>query len=240
MNDTSVPPALEVRNVVAGYDSTTVLWDVSLTVAAGKVTALLGPNSAGKTTLLKTVSGLVPATSGTISMHGSDITGWPSHTRAAAGLCHVPEGRGIFRSLTVRENLIMQASGTDTEVALERATEAFPILGRRLAQRSGTLSGGEQQMLALAVAYVREPRLILVDEASLGLAPVVVDAIFGFLEERCAEGASLLMVDQFVHRALAMSSHAYVLRQGGIVFDGGPDELLDSDLFEQYLGAGAA
>ena len=240
MNGTAVPPALEVRNVVAGYDSTTVLWDVSLTVAAGKVTALLGPNSAGKTTLLKTVSGLVPATSGTIAMHGSDITRWAPHTRAAAGLCHVPEGRGIFRSLTVRENLVMQASGADSDVALQRATEAFPILGRRLAQRSGTLSGGEQQMLALAVAYVREPRLILVDEASLGLAPVVVDDIFSFLEKRCAEGASLLMVDQFVHRALAMSSHAYVLRQGVIVFDGGPDELLESDLFEQYLGAGAA
>src|SRR5262245_32275024 len=240
MNDTAVPPALEVRNLTAGYDSTTVLWDVSLTAAAGKVTALLGPNSAGKTTLLRTVSGLVPATSGTIAMHGNDITRWAPHTRASAGLCHVPEGRGIFRSLTVRENLIMQASGTDSEVALERATEAFPILGRRLAQRSGTLSGGEQQMLALAVAYVREPRLILVDEASLGLAPVVVDDIFSFLEKRCAEGASLLMVDQFVHRALAMSSHAYVLRQGVIVFDGGPDELLESDLFEQYLGAGTA
>src|SRR3954454_407110 len=176
----SSPLALEVTGLTSGYGATTVLRDVSLTVAAGGVTALLGPNGAGKTTFLRTVSGFLRATAGTVKLEGADITRMASHRRFAAGLCHIPEGRGVFRGLTVRENLAMQAGKGNESDAIERASTAFPVLGRRLTQRVSTMSGGEQQMLAMAVAYVRSPKLVLVDEASLGLAPIIVDEIFEF------------------------------------------------------------
>ena len=144
----------------------------------------------------------------------------------------------MFRGLSVRENLLMQAGRGSEREAVDRAASAFPILGERLAQRAGTLSGGQQQMLAMAAAYVRNPSLVLIDEASLGLAPIVVDEIFAFLEQRTAEGAALLIVDQFVTRALEMASTAYVLHRGTIAFDGTADELLQGDVFERYLGAG--
>jgi branched-chain amino acid transport system ATP-binding protein len=236
----AVIPALEVSGLTGGYGATTVLRDVSLIVEAGSVTALLGPNGAGKTTLLRTVSGFLPAKCGVVRLGGTDVTTLKPHKRFEAGLCHVPEGRGVFRSLTVRENLVMQAQRGSEVEGIERATEAFPILGQRIDQRAGTLSGGEQQMLALAVAYARDPTLVLVDEASLGLAPNIVDRIFGFLESLTARGASLLIVDQFVHRALRMATTAYVLSRGTIAFKGEAKELLDSNLFEQYLGQGAA
>jgi branched-chain amino acid transport system ATP-binding protein len=231
--------ALVLRGVSAGYGTTTVLRDVSLRVPVGAVTALLGPNGAGKTTLLRTVSGFLPASLGRIEIGGEDVTRMRPHRRAALGLCHVPEGRGIFGGLSVRENLLMQAGRGSEQDAVDRATSAFPILGDRLGQRAGTLSGGQQQMLAMAAAYVRDPSLVLVDEASLGLAPIVVDEIFEFLEQRTAEGASLLIVDQFVTRALRMASTAYVLHRGTIAFEGSAEELLRGDVFERYLGGGA-
>ena len=227
--------ALEVLDLCSGYGDTQVLRGVGLQVRRGAITVLLGPNGAGKSTLLRTVSGLVPVAGGTIRMLGADVTGLSAHRRAGAGLCHIPEGRGVFRRLTVRENLAMQASAATRHEALERAVEAFPILGRRLDQEAGTMSGGEQQMLAMAAAYVRNPTLILVDEASLGLAPIVVDEIFAFLEARTQAGASLLLVDQFVHRALAMATDAYVLNHGRITFAGSAEELREGDdLFERY------
>jgi branched-chain amino acid transport system ATP-binding protein len=149
----------------------------------------------------------------------------------------VPEGRGIFRSLTVRDNLVMQSRRGQERDAFERAAAAFPILGERMDQLAGTLSGGQQQMLAMAAAYVRDSRLILVDEASLGLAPIVVDEIFGFLERIRAEGTSLLIVDQFVTRALTMASTAYVLRKGSVVYSGAAEQLADTDVFSSYIGA---
>jgi branched-chain amino acid transport system ATP-binding protein len=228
--------ALEVRGVEAGYDRTTILRGVSLDVPAGEVTALLGPNGAGKTTLLRTVSGLLPCTRGTVSLFGDDVTRLAPHRRFARGLCHIPEGRGVFRSLTVRENLVMQSRRGQEREAIERAASAFPVLYERLQQTAGTLSGGEQQMLAMASAYVRDPRLILVDEASLGLAPVIVDSVFAFLRQVTSEGAALLIVDQFVTRALEMATTAYVLRQGEITYVGSARELLDGDVFSQYLG----
>jgi branched-chain amino acid transport system ATP-binding protein len=231
--------ALVLRGVSAGYGTTTVLRDVSLRVPVGAVTALLGPNGAGKTTLLRTVSGFLPASLGRIEIGGEDVTRMRPHRRAALGLCHIPEGRGIFGGLSVRENLLMQAGRGSEQDAVDRATSAFPILGDRLGQRAGTLSGGQQQMLAMAAAYVRDPSLVLVDEASLGLAPIVVDEIFEFLEQRTAEGASLLIVDQFVTRALRMASTAYVLHRGTIAFEGSAEELLRGDVFERYLGGGA-
>jgi branched-chain amino acid transport system ATP-binding protein len=230
------PAALHVDGLVCGYDRTTILRNVTVTVPASGVTTLLGPNGAGKTTLLRAVSGFLPTTAGSIRLFGEDATKLPPHERAELGVCHVPEGRGVFRSLTVRENLVMQAAKGTEAAAMERATAAFPILGERLGQAAGTLSGGQQQMLAVASAYVRSPRLILVDEASLGLAPLVVDEIFEFLGRVTAEGAALLLVDQFVTRALGMSTTAYVMRRGEIVYSGPSAQLLDSELFSRYLG----
>lgn len=232
----AAPPALELRDISGGYGHTTVLRGVSITVPAASVTALLGPNGAGKTTLLKTVSGLLRPTSGTVVIDGEDVTKLSPFRRTARGVCHIPEGRGIFRSLTVRDNLIMQSAKGSEGDALERTTEVFPILGNRLQQPAGTLSGGEQQMLAMARAYVQKPRLILVDEASLGLAPLIVGSIFEFLHQLAQEGVALLIVDQFVTRALAMASTAYVLGRGEITFAGSAQELADRDVFKEYLG----
>ena len=233
------PPALEISGLRAGYGRTVILRDLSISVPAGQVTALLGPNGAGKTTLLRAACGFLPALNGTVRLFGDDVTRVPPHRRFAQGLCHIPEGRGIFRSLTVRENLVMQnPKGSSDKEALERAAAAFPILHERLHQVAGTLSGGQQQMLAMAAAYVRSPRLVLVDEASLGLAPLVVDAIFDFMQRLTSEGSSLLIVDQFATRALQMAETAYVLRRGETVYEGAAGDLLEGDLFSQYLGAG--
>ena len=233
------PPetALDVAHLDVAYGRSTVLRDVSLSVPAGAVAALLGPNGAGKTTLLRTVSGLLAPSRGTITLFGEDVTRLAAYRRFERGLCHVPEGRGVFRSLTVRDNLVMQSRPGHEQEAIDKAVTAFPILGQRLHQVAGTLSGGEQQMLAMAAAYVRDSTLILVDEASLGLAPLVVDAIFGFLERVSAGGTSLLIVDQFVTRALAMASTAYVLRKGAIVYSGPAGGLVDADVFSSYIGA---
>jgi branched-chain amino acid transport system ATP-binding protein len=231
-------PALDVLGLDAGYGGSTVLRDVSITVPAGSVTALLGPNGAGKTTLLRCISGFLPATSGRITLFGQDVTTLSPHRRFQQGLCHVPEGRGVFRSLTVRDNLVMQSRRGHEREALEKAVATFPILGERVHQVAGTLSGGEQQMLAMAAAFVRDSSLILVDEASLGLAPIVVDGIFGFLERVSGAGTSLLIVDQFVTRALAMASTAYVLRKGSVVYSGPAGDLVGTDVFSNYIGAG--
>jgi branched-chain amino acid transport system ATP-binding protein len=232
--------ALEVIGVRAGYERTEVLREISLVVPAGAVVALLGANGAGKSTTLKTISGLVRPTAGTVRMFGDDITNESTAKRANRGLCHIPEGRSVFRSLTVRENLELQAPSGSESDAIALAIESFPVLGRRINQQAGTLSGGEQQMLAMARAYTRRPRLVLVDEASLGLAPLIVDQIFAFLVSITGQGASLLIVDQFVARALEMASHAYVLNRGVITFDGSADELRQGDVFERYLGGTAA
>jgi branched-chain amino acid transport system ATP-binding protein len=229
-------PALEIVDLNGGYGRTTVLRNVTLSVPAAKVTALLGPNGAGKTTLLRTVSGFLRPTKGTISLFGEDMTGVPAYRRFEAGLCHVPEGRGIFRSLSVRENLTMQSRKGEEAATTARACDAFPILGSRINQVAGTLSGGEQQMLAMASAYSRDPKLVLVDEASLGLAPLIVDQIFGFMERISSQGSSLLIVDQFATRALAMAETAYVLSRGEITYAGSPKGLGDTDLMSHYLG----
>jgi len=229
-------PALELREVTGGYGQTTVLRDVSIMVPASGVTALLGPNGAGKTTLLKTVSGFLRPSSGAIRLFGDDMTGVAPYRRFEAGLCHVPEGRGVFRSLTVRENLIMQSRKGEEAEAISQACEVFPALGRRIGNVAGTLSGGEQQMLAMATAYIRSPRLIMVDEASLGLAPLVVDQIFKFMEKVAHEGKALLIVDQFATRALALADTAYVLSRGSVTYSGTAKELGQAELLSQYMG----
>jgi branched-chain amino acid transport system ATP-binding protein len=232
-------PALEVSGIEVAYGATTVLRGVDLTVPSGKVVALLGPNGAGKTTLLRTVSGLNKPTAGTVRLHGEDVTRTGTHSRCGDGLIHIPEGRGVFRGLTVRENLVMQSPRGQERDAIEKAVSAFPILGSRLGQTAGTLSGGQQQMLAMSAAYVRDARLILVDEPSLGLAPIIVDEIFAFLAGLITAGRSLLMVDQFVAKALAMSDDVYVLKQGRVVHHGPAGSLTTEELAEQYLGGAA-
>lgn len=226
---------LELEAVTAGYGSTVVLRDVSLVVPTGSVVALLGPNGAGKTTLLKVASGLIGVESGRVKLHGQDLTGRSPHDVVRAGVCHVPEGRGIFRSLTVRENLLLQAPSGEEAQAVDRAVSAFPRLGERLAQVAGTLSGGEQQMLALARTYVQRPSTILLDEVSMGLAPNLVDTIFEFIARLAAEGRTLLLVEQYVTKAMAVADYVYILNRGRLVFSGEPSELQSEQLFESYL-----
>lgn len=230
---------LELQEVDAAYDGTVMaLRGVSLRVPPGSVVALLGANGAGKTTTLRIASGLLRPRSGQVLMDGQDVTGAPPHELVARGVCHVPEGRGIFPSLTVRENLVLQALRGDTGAALERGCTAFPKLGQRLGQVAGTMSGGEQQMLALARTYVQAPRVILLDEVSMGLAPSIVDEIFSFLGVLAAEGASLLLVEQYVSRVLQVADYVYVLNRGEVVFVGEPSEMSGEAVFEQYLGEG--
>ncbi|HSY16079.1 MAG TPA: ABC transporter ATP-binding protein [Jatrophihabitantaceae bacterium] len=229
-------PILSVRDLSSGYGRSTIVRKVNLEVRRGSVTALLGPNGAGKTTLLSTISGLIAAKEGRIVLQGRDLTGDAPERRAKGGLCHIPQGRGVYRSLTVRENLLMQAPRGRERESLERATTAFPVLARRIGQRAGTLSGGEQQMVSMAAAYVRGAEVILADEPSLGLAPIIIDQIFVSLRHLAGEGIALLLVDQFVSQVLDMADHAYVLRHGEIAFEGAASKLKDQDVFAHYLG----
>jgi branched-chain amino acid transport system ATP-binding protein len=231
---------LELRNVTAGYGDTVVLRDVSVAVPDSSVVAVLGPNGAGKTTTLRVASGLLRPREGAVVLDGDEVTRLSPYQRVARGLCHIPEGRGIFPSLTVRENLILDVPKGKEREAFEKATDTFPILGTRQRQVAGTLSGGEQQMLALVRAYVSTPKVVLVDEASLGLAPLVVDNIFEFLERLAHEGVSLLVVEQYVSRALALASSVYLLNQGVIVYEGPAAELDEETIFALYAGSAAA
>jgi branched-chain amino acid transport system ATP-binding protein len=201
---------LRLARVDAGYGDTLVLRDVDLVVPDGSVVSLLGPNGAGKTTLLRAASGLLRPSAGSVVLDGEDVTGRAPHELVARGVCHIPEGRGIFRNLTVRE---------------------------RLGQVAGTLSGGQQQMLALARAYVTDARLVLLDEVSMGLAPLIVDEIFAFVERLSAAGSSLLLVEQYVTRALAISDFVYLLNKGRVTFAGEPGELDEQQVFAGYVGA---
>jgi branched-chain amino acid transport system ATP-binding protein len=228
---------LELRNIVGGYGETTVLRDVSLTVPDGGVVALLGPNGAGKSTTMKMVSGALRPNEGSVLFDGKDITRMSANRRARRGICHIFEGRSIFPSLTVKENLLMQTPrGTKESVVLEQAAEAFPSLASRRRQIAGTLSGGEQQMLSLVRAYVSNAKVVLVDEASLGLAPLVVDSIFEFLERIAGSGVSLLIVEQYVSRALALAQTCYLLNQGRVVFEGPAADLDQDVIFALYSG----
>jgi branched-chain amino acid transport system ATP-binding protein len=221
-------------NVTAGYGDTTVLRNVSLRVPAGATVALLGPNGAGKTTLLRVASGLLKPWTGRLLIDGADVTAASPHALVGRGVCHVPEGRGVFPSLSVRENLLLQVSAKDAD-SIGRAVDAFPILGERMSQAAGTLSGGQQQMLALARAYLSNPSVILLDEVSMGLAPKIVDEIFEFLGRLSEAGSALLLVEQYVTRALAVADYVYMLNKGQVTFCGEPGELNDDDVFASYL-----
>lgn len=230
---------LELRDVSAGYGATTILRGVTLSVPPGCVVALLGANGAGKTTLLRTASGVIHPQQGRLVIDGEDVSHLQPHQLVRRGVCHVPEGRGVFPQLTVKENLLLQATRGQEQEAVDRAVGAFPRLGERLAQAAGTMSGGEQQMLALARAYIQRPRYVLLDEVSMGLAPRVVDEIFEFLQLLRDEGASLLLVEQYVSRALAVADVVYMLTRGEVSFAGEASELDDADVFAQYIGVSA-
>jgi branched-chain amino acid transport system ATP-binding protein len=229
---------LELRRVFAGYDDTTVLRAIDLTVPDRSVVALLGPNGAGKTTLLRVASGILRPRAGEMLLDGASTDHYSPHDLVAAGVCHVPEGRGIWKSMTVRDHLELYSPAGRVKESVERAVAAFPKLGQRMSQLAGTMSGGEQQMLALARAYVQQPRLVLVDEVSMGLAPTVVDEIFEFLRTLASEGCSLLLVEQYFQRALEIADYAYVMTRGRLSFAGEPGELIEEDLAHYYIGAG--
>jgi branched-chain amino acid transport system ATP-binding protein len=229
----------ELAGITAGYGDTITLREVDLVVPSGTIVALLGPNGAGKTTLLRVASGLLRPRAGQIRVDGEDLTGSPAERLARAGICHVTEGRSVFPGMSVRENLRMfAAKGAAAEAeALDRAVSAFPKLGQRLGQIAGTMSGGEQQMLALSRAYAQRAPVVMLDEVSMGLAPIVVDEIFEFFHRLVAEGSSLLLVEQYVAKALDIATHVYLLARGRVVFRGEPAELAGTDLMDRYLGA---
>lgn len=215
-------PALELRGVSAGYGAATVLREIDLTVGAGEVVSLLGPNGAGKTTTLLAISGIVPVRSGAISVLGIDPTAMRPHDVARQGVVHVPENRGVLAQLTVRENLtIGLGRGNRTTAALANFPELEPLLDRR----AGLLSGGEQQMLALGRALAAQPKVLLLDEMSLGLAPVIVERLMPFARAAAEAGAAVLLVEQHTDVALDVSDRAYVLVHGEVVLSGSSSHL---------------
>ncbi len=226
---------LSIRDVAASYGETTVLRDFSLEVPQRSVVTLLGPNGAGKTTVMRLVSGTLKPVSGTIWFDGLDVTKTAAHTRAGKGICLIPEGRGIFRSLNVRENLELFRPTASRDVALDEVLEVFPVLASRLGQVAGTLSGGEQQMLALSRAFFAKPKIVLVDEVSIGLAPKIVDQIFDILRRLASEGVSLLIVEQYVRRALELADTVYLLNRGEVVLSGSTKEITYDDVADAYL-----
>jgi branched-chain amino acid transport system ATP-binding protein len=235
---------LLVEGLRAGYGKIEVLHDVSLAVEAGQIVTLIGANGAGKTTLLKTVSGLIRPTAGTIAFEGLSIVRRPAHTIVRLGMSHVPEGRAILRRMSVLDNLRMGAyARRDREIEADIAAmfERFPVLAERRAQMAATLSGGEQQMLAIARALVARPRLLLLDEPSLGLAPKFVTRIFETLRDLKREGKTILLVEQNARKALQIADRAYVMERGRIVLSGTGEGLLNDDAVQRtYLGRHAA
>jgi branched-chain amino acid transport system ATP-binding protein len=230
---------LRLEDVTAGYDNTTVLRRITLTVPDSSVVALIGPNGAGKTTLLRVASGLVRPRQGRLVIDGSDLTRCRPHELVSRGICHIPEGRGIFPELTVRDNLVLFSQANEVDGSIARAVDAFPRLGPRLNQQAGTMSGGEQQMVALARSYIAHASVVLLDEVSMGLAPLVVDEIFEFLARLAQGGTAMLLVEQYVTKALALADYVYVLDRGHIGFAGEPAELEGDDVFARYLGVAA-
>ena len=233
-------PLLEVQGLAAGYGRAEVLRGVDLALHTGEIVALLGSNGAGKSTLINTVCGLIPASRGRVRFDGRDLTRTHYREVVRAGLIQVPEGRRIFPNLAVLENLELGSFARGRErrtMNLERVFATFPRLRERATQKAGTMSGGEQQMLAIGRALMAEPRLLILDEPSLGLSPMLVDEMFALIARLHAEGLSMLLVEQNVGQSLAVAQRAYVLENGAIRFQGTPAELLARpDLKQAYLG----
>jgi branched-chain amino acid transport system ATP-binding protein len=235
---------LEIRDLVSGYGSLVALHGVSLAVARGTLVAVLGANGAGKTTLLKTISGLIPCRAGRIHLEGAPIHTRAPHEIARLGIGHVPEGRRIFPECTVLENLRLGAYTLRDRAVYEERLQAvfwlFPRLQERQRQPAGTLSGGEQQMLAIGRALMPNPRLLVLDEPSLGLAPLLVEMLFERIVEINRQGTSVLLVEQNMHLALEVASYAYVLRSGRIVTEGPPAQLAETGGLEDLYLSGTA
>ena len=240
---------LQIKNLVAGYGKVQVLHGISIDVPKGKVVTLIGSNGAGKTTTMRAVSGMIAPTSGEISLNGKRVEGKESYDIAKLGLAHSPEGRRVFATMTVNDNLILGAfprlTGSrpkgDVAADLERALELFPRLKERRLQLAGTLSGGEQQMLAMARAVMLNPDVVLLDEPSMGLAPILVAEVFRIIERLKSEGVTMLLVEQFAAAALAVADFGYVLENGRISVSGPAAQLRDDPAVKAaYLGGGTS
>jgi branched-chain amino acid transport system ATP-binding protein len=237
-----VSTLLAIKDLVVRYGDIPALHGISLEVQPGELVALIGPNGAGKTTTLRAISGLTQASEGCVVFDGREITRAPVHQIVRAGVVHVPEGRGVFTNLTVRENLelggcLRRRDGASLAKARERVFRLFPRLEERLAQPGATLSGGEQQMLALGRALMGDARLLLLDEPSMGLAPVLVDLMYSVIREIKAGGTTILLVEQNAYQALAVADRAYVLDTGRIALQGTASELRDHpEVKRAYLG----
>jgi branched-chain amino acid transport system ATP-binding protein len=232
---------LELTSVTAGYGAFTALWDVSLRVNTGEAVAVVGPNGAGKTTLMRVISGLIAPRAGTLTFEGAPIGGRPAHEIVGHGIAHVPEGRRIFPMLTVADNLKMgaflPAARKRFAESLARVYALFPVLAERQKQRAGSLSGGEQQMLAVGRALMSRPKLILLDEPSMGLAPVMVLRLFDLIRRVRQEGYTILVVEQNVRQVLKLVDRAYLLEVGRIKIEGRADELSEQDFVRKaYVG----
>lgn len=232
---------MEIKDLCAGYGDLQVLFDISMEIGEGEVVSLVGSNGAGKTTLLRIISGLEPVKSGSITYGGKDLTQLRAYEKADYGIAHIPQGRGILGSLSVKENLIMGAypksARAHMEENIEKSFEMFPILKERENQMAGSLSGGEQQMLAIARALMIRPKLLMLDEPSLGLAPIVVNDMFRIISEVAGEGMSILIVEQNLKQALSVADRGYVLETGRIVMEGKASELLEDKAVQAaYLG----
>jgi len=228
---------LEFDGITAGYGHSTVLRDLSFSVPQGQVVGCLGANGVGKTTMLRVAAGLLRPLAGRVIVDQREATRSAPHERVKAGICLIPEGRGIFRSLTVAENLrVHQPRWVHNHDRVDAAVDAFPVLANRRNQVAGSLSGGEQQMLALARAWLASPRLVMVDEASMGLAPRMVDVVFSALNKLVAQGVALLIVEQYVNLVLDLADRVLVLDKSGIRFSGKPSDLDAAELAQTYLG----
>lgn len=234
---------LRVNDLNVYYDNIHAIKSLSIEVNKGEIVSLIGANGAGKTTTLQTISGLIKAKSGTISFKGEDITTSPAHKIVKKGLSQVPEGRQVFQNLTVRDNLILgaysiNASQDEQRKQLERFFQIFPVMEERIGQKAGTLSGGEQQMLAMGRAIAARPDLLLLDEPSMGLSPLYVKEIFKVIKQLNEDGVTILLVEQNAKMALSISDRSYVLETGKIVMEGSAKELLsDESVKKAYLGA---
>jgi branched-chain amino acid transport system ATP-binding protein len=233
---------LEIQGLACAYGKIEALREVSLSARAGEVTCLLGPNGAGKTTLMMTLAGILQPTRGSITFEGENLLGLSPAQIVDRGLALVPENRLVFPALSVRENLMAGAYRRKDRAAIandiEQQLDRFPRLRERIDQLAGTLSGGEQQMLALARALMSRPRLLLMDEPSVGLAPKVVAEIFGIIRQLHAEGTSIFLVEQNVHMALKVAQHFFLLQQGRVTFSGTPADLAEDDVIQRAYLAG--
>lgn len=230
---------LAIRGLTAGYGKLTILHAIDLDVQAGQFVTILGPNGSGKSTLLKSVFGLTDVTAGTVTCAGQPVLGRPTERLGELGLAYVPQRENVFRSLSVRENLLLalHRQGKSAAATLDECVALFPVLGKRQAQKAGQLSGGERQMLAIAMGWLVRPKLMLLDEPSAGLSPLFVTEVFQTLKALGASGITLLVVEQNARSILRFCDYAYVLREGEVAFQGAADAILqDEETVKTYLG----